>query len=434
MIIIRKFHFLFSIYCIIMNKLCFTAILISFFKEDFFMSTEKKGLGLISKLIIGIVAGAIIGLVLPEVLVRILVTVSSIFSLFLKFVIPFIILTFVVCGIADLTQGAGKLLGITTAIAYGSTILAGSIAYTVATNLFPKILGSNLASEVGDPGAGMLSSYFTIPLSPMIDVTAAIVFAFVMGIGISYLRSQGKGEVLYGFFTEFQAIILKVLNTIIIPFLPVYVAGTFANIAYAGQIVTIMGLLGKVFATSIPLQLCYLFVLFLIASIFGKKNLFTLIKNQIPAYLTAVGTQSSAATIPVNVACAEKNGVSKQIREFVVPLCATIHLAGSITALTCFTVALLYINGLDYSIGVFFPFLLTLGIAMVAAPGAPGGAVMSALPFLPMIGIAVDSPIATLLIAMYLTQDSFGTAGNVSGDNAIAVIIDEINNRMMKKA
>ncbi|MBO4948259.1 MAG: dicarboxylate/amino acid:cation symporter [Peptococcaceae bacterium] len=398
------------------------------------MTAEKKKLGLISKLLIGIVAGALIGLFLPEVLVRILVTVSSIFSLFLKFVIPFIIVSFVICGIADLAQGAGKLLGITTAIAYGSTILAGSIAYIVATNLFPRILGSSLASEVGDPSAGMLSSYFTIPLSPMIDVTAAIVFAFVMGIGISYLRSQGKGETLYNFFTEFQAIILKVLNTIIIPFLPVYVAGTFANIAYAGQIVTIMGLLGKVFATSIPLQLCYLFVLFLIASIFGKKNLFTLIKNQIPAYLTAVGTQSSAATIPVNVACAEKNGVSKQIREFVVPLCATIHLAGSITALTCFTIALLYINGLDYSIGVYFPFLLTLGIAMVAAPGAPGGAVMSALPFLPMIGIAVDSPIATLLIAMYLTQDSFGTAGNVSGDNAIAVIIDEINNRMHKKA
>ena len=398
------------------------------------MTAEKKKLGLISKLLIGIVAGALIGLFLPEVLVRILVTVSSIFSLFLKFVIPFIIVSFVICGIADLAQGAGKLLGITTAIAYGSTILAGSIAYIVATNLFPRILGSSLASEVGDPSAGMLSSYFTIPLSPMIDVTAAIVFAFVMGIGISYLRSQGKGETLYNFFTEFQAIILKVLNTIIIPFLPVYVAGTFANIAYAGQIVTIMGLLGKVFATSIPLQLCYLFVLFLIASIFGKKNLFTLIKNQIPAYLTAVGTQSSAATIPVNVACAEKNGVSKQIREFVVPLCATIHLAGSITALTCFTIALLYINGLDYSIGVYFPFLLTLGIAMVAAPGAPGGAVMSALPFLPMIGVAVDSPIATLLIAMYLTQDSFGTAGNVSGDNAIAVIIDEINNRMHKKA
>ena len=398
------------------------------------MSTEKKKLGLVTKLIIGIIAGILIGLFLPEFLVRVLVTVANFFSLFLKSVIPFIILTFVVCGIADLAQGAGKLLGITTAIAYGSTILAGSIAYLVASNLFPAFLGSSMASEVGDPSAGMLSPYFTIPLSPMIDVTGAIVFAFIMGIGISYLRNQGKGETLYHAFTEFQAINLKVLNSIIIPFLPIYIAGTFANIAYAGQIVSIMNLLWKVFATAIPLQLCYLLVLFTIASVFGKKNLFTLIKNQIPAYLTAVGTQSSAATIPVNVACAEKNGVSKQIREFVVPLCATIHLAGSITSLTCFTVALLYINGMDFSIGVYFPFLLTLGIAMVAAPGAPGGAVMSALPFLPMIGISVESPIASLLIAMYLTQDSFDTAGNVSGDNAIAVIIDEINNRMIKKA
>ena len=397
------------------------------------MSTEKKGLGLVPKLIIGIIAGILIGAFLPEVLVRILVTVSSIFSLFLKFVIPFIILSFVVCGIADLTQGAGKLLGITTAIAYGSTILAGTIAYTVATTLFPKFLGSSMASEVGDPSAGMLSSYFSIPLAPMIDVTAAIVLAFIMGIGISYLRSQGKGQTLYNLFNEFQQIILKVLNSIIIPFLPIYIAGTFANIAYAGQIVSIMNLLWKVFVTAIPLQLCYLLVLYIIASVFGKKNLFMMIKNQVPAYLTAIGTQSSAATIPVNVASAEKNGVSKQIREFVVPLCATIHLAGSITSLTCFSVALLYINGLDYSLGVFMPFLLTLGIAMVAAPGAPGGAVMSALPFLPMIGIAVDSPIATLMIALYLTQDSFGTAANVSGDNAIAVIIDEINNKMHKK-
>ena len=398
------------------------------------MSTEKKGLGLVPKLIIGIIAGILIGMFLPEVLVRILVSVSSIFSLFLKFVIPFIILSFVVCGIADLTQGAGKLLGITTAIAYGSTILAGTIAYTVATTLFPKFLGSSMASEVGDPSAGMLSSFFSIPLSPMLDVTAAIVFAFMMGIGISYLRGQGKGQTLYNLFNDFQQIILKVLNSIIIPFLPIYIAGTFANIAYAGQIVSIMNLLWKVFATAIPLQLCYLLVLYIIASVFGKKNLFMMIKNQVPAYLTAVGTQSSAATIPVNVASAEKNGVSKQIREFVVPLCATIHLAGSITSLTCFSVALLYINGLDYSLGVFMPFLLTLGIAMVAAPGAPGGAVMSALPFLPMIGIAVDSPIATLMIALHLTQDSFGTAANVSGDNAIAVIVDEINNRMQKKA
>ena len=383
------------------------------------MSNEKKGLGLVPKLLLGIVAGILVGAFLPEILVQILVTVASVFSLFLKFVIPFLILSFVIAGIADLSQGAGKLLGITTAIAYGSTIVAGTLAYTVATTVFPNILGSELATDIGDPSAGMLSSLVNIPLAPMFDVTGAIVFAFIMGIGISYVRTSGRGEVLYHAVMEFQAIISKVLEKIIIPFLPIYIAGTFANITYSGQVFSILGVLWKVFCIAIPLQLIYLFVMFVIAGAIGKKNPFMMIKNQIPAYLTAVGTQSSAATIPVNVSCAEKNGVSKQIREFVVPLCATIHLAGSITSLTCFSVALLYINGMDYSLGVFMPFLFILGIAMVAAPGAPGGAVMSALPFLPMIGIAVESPLASLMIALYLTQDSFGTAANVSIYNKI---------------
>ena len=394
------------------------------------MSKEKKGFGLITKLILGILAGILIGAVCPKIVVQILVTVSTIFSLFLKFVIPFIILSFVIAGIADLSQGAGKLLGITTGIAYGSTIVAGSLAYLVATTVFPNILGNEFDTSIGDPNAGMLSSLFDIPLNPMFDVTGAIVLAFIMGIGISYLRTSGQGETLYHAVMELQIIIRKVLEKIIIPFLPVYIAGTFANITYAGQVFSILGVLWKVFCIAIPLQLIYLTVMFVIAGSIGKKNPLTLMKNQIPAYLTAVGTQSSAATIPVNVACAEKNGVSKQIREFVVPLCATIHLAGSITSLTCFSIALLYINGMDYSLSIFFPFLLILGIAMVAAPGAPGGAVMSALPFLPMIGIAVDSPLATLMIALYLTQDSFGTAANVSGDNAIAVVIDTINDKM----
>ena len=396
------------------------------------MSTEKKGLGLVPKLLLGIIAGILIGAYLPEILVQILVTVASVFSLFLKFVIPFLILSFVVAGIADLSSGAGKLLGITTAIAYGSTIVAGTLAYTVAITVFPKILGAELTTEIGDPNAGMLSSLVNIPLAPMFDVTGAIVLAFVLGIGISYVRTSGRGETLYNAFKEFQVIITMVLQKIIIPFLPVYIAGTFANITYSGQVFSILGVLWKVFCIAIPLQLTYLFVMFLIAGAIGKKNPFMLMKNQIPAYLTAVGTQSSAATIPVNVSCAEKNGVSKQIREFVVPLCATIHLAGSITSLTCFSIALLYINGMNYSLGVYMPFLFILGIAMVAAPGAPGGAVMSALPFLPMIGIAVDSPLASLMIALYLTQDSFGTAANVSGDNAIAVVIDTINSKMHK--
>ena len=390
---------------------------------------KKKKLGLVPKLIIGIIVGIIIGSYCPAPVIQVLVTISGLFS---SFVIPFIIIGFVTAGIADLATGAGKLLGITTAIAYGSTLIAGTLAFTVASTLFPKFITSAVADKIGDPSAGQLSAIFSIPLEPMVDVTAAIVFAFMMGLGISYLRNHGKGEVLYKFFSDFQDIVTATLSTVIIPLLPLYIAGTMANIAYAGQVWSILGVFWKVYLTAIPLHLIYLLCQFSVAGAIGKKNPFTMLKNQIPGYLTAVGTQSSAATIPVNVGCAEKNGVSKQIREFVVPLCATIHLSGSMISITCFTTAVLMMNNMPHNPGVIFPFIAMLGIAMVAAPGAPDGAIMSALPFLPMVGIPSDGGLASLMIALYLTQDSFGTACNVSGDNAIAVIIDRINDKLFK--
>ena len=392
----------------------------------------KKKIGLVPKLIMGIIAGILIGQFAPEFLVRVLVTASSLFSSFLKFVIPFIIIGFVTAGIADLATGAGKLLGVTTGIAYGSTVIAGLIAFTVASVIFPSFIDPSVANSIGDPEAGMLSAILSIPLNPMVDVTAAIVFAFTMGLGISALRNNGKGETLFNLFQEFQEIVTKTLSTVIIPLLPIYIAGTFANITYAGQVWNILGVFWRVYLIVIPLHLIYLVIQFTTAGSISKKNPFVMLKNQIPGYLTAVGTQSSAATIPVNVSCAEKNGVSKNIREFCVPLCATIHLSGSIISVTSFAVALLMMNGMDYSITTVLPFILMLGIAMVAAPGAPGGAIMSALPFLPMIGIPSDGGLASLMIALYLTQDSFGTAANVSGDNAIAVIVDHLNNKWSK--
>lgn len=393
-----------------------------------------KKMGLVPKLIMGIIAGILIGSYAPEFLVQILVTASSLFSSFLKFVIPFIIIGFVTAGIADLATGAGKLLGITTGIAYGSTIIAGSIAYLVASTIFPSFIDASVAAQIGDPEAGMLKAIFSIPLEPMVDVTAAIVFAFMLGLGISALRNKGKGETLYGMALEFQEVVTKTLSTAIIPLLPLYIAGTFANITYAGQVWDILGVFWKVYLVVIPLHLIYLVVQFTAAGAFTGKNPIKMLKNQIPGYLTAVGTQSSAATIPVNVECAKNNGVSKEIREFCVPLCATIHLSGSIISVTSFAVAVLMMNGMDYGFATMMPFILMLGIAMVAAPGAPGGAIMSALPFLPMVGIPSDGGLASLMIALYLTQDSFGTAANVSGDNAIAAVVDHINNKMNKKS
>ncbi|MBS5788614.1 MAG: dicarboxylate/amino acid:cation symporter [Clostridioides difficile] len=394
---------------------------------------EKKKLGLVPKLILGIIAGILIGSFMPKGFVQVLITISNLFSAFLKFVIPFIIIGFVTAGIADLATGAGKLLGITTAISYGSTIIAGLIALTVATLIFPTFIDASVASQIGDPEAGMLSAIFSIPLEPMVDVTAAIVFAFMMGLGISALRNHGKGEVMFNFFQDFQEIVTKTLSTVIIPLLPLYIAGTFANITYAGQVWNILNIFWKVYLIVIPLHLIYIACMFFVAGAYGGKNPIQLMKNQIPGYLTAVGTQSSAATIPVNVTCAEKNGVSKQIRDFVVPLCATIHLAGSMISITCFTVAVLMMNGMPHGLSVILPYIAMLGVAMVAAPGAPGGAIMSALPFLPMVGIPSDGGLASLMIALYLTQDSFGTAANISGDNAIAVIVDKINSKLSGK-
>ena len=395
---------------------------------------SKKKIGLVPKLIIGIIAGILIGSFAPEFLVKVLVTASSLFSAFLKFVIPFIIIGFLTACIADLATGAGKLLGVTTGIAYGSTIVAGTLAFIVASLIFPSFIDPSVASQIGDPEAGMLESIFTIPLSPMVDVTAAIVFSFTMGLGISALRNNDKGEILYNLFQEFQEIITKVLSIIIIPLLPIYIAGTFANITYAGQVWNILSIFWRVYLVVIPLHIVYLVIQFTTAGFVTGKNPLKMLKNQIPGYLTAVGTQSSAATIPVNVECAKNNGVSKEIREFCVPLCATIHLSGSIISVTSFAVAVLMMNGMDHGFSTVFPFILMLGIAMVAAPGAPGGAIMSALPFLPMIGIPSDGGLASLMIALYLTQDSFGTAANVSGDNAIAAVVDHLNKKWSKKA
>ena len=394
----------------------------------------KNKIGLVPKLIMGIIAGILIGSFAPEFFVKIIVTASSLFSAFLKFVIPFIIIGFVTAGIADLATGAGKLLGVTTAIAYGSTIVACTLAFIVASIIFPSFIDPSVASQIGNPEAGMLSPIFKIPLEPMVDVTAAIVFAFTLGLGISALRNHNKGEILYGLFQEFQEIITKVLSTIIIPLLPIYIAGTFANITYAGQVWNILNIFWRVYLVVIPLHIIYLIIQFTTAGAISGKNPFKMLKNQIPAYLTAIGTQSSAATIPVNVECAKNNGISKEIREFCVPLCATIHLSGSIISVTSFAVAVLMMNGMDHGFSTMLPFILMLGIAMVAAPGAPGGAIMSALPFLPMISIPSDGGLASLMIALYLTQDSFGTAANVSGDNAIAAIVDYLNKKWNKKS
>lgn len=387
---------------------------------------KKIDLGLIPRIIIAIIVGMLIGQLtfIPTSFIQVLVTLADLFSSFLNFVIPLMIVALITKGIADLTEGAGKLLGITFLTAYGSTIVAGMIAYVTATTIFPSFITPDLIDNVTSSGEG-LTPYFSIPLEPILSVTAALVFAFMIGLGISWLRTRGTGEVMYEFFVEFETIIMKVLSVIIVPFLPLYILSNFANMSYSGSAFTILSIFWRVFLIVIVFQLLYIALLFVLSGLYAGKNPVTLIKNQVAGYLTALGTQSSAATIPVNVEVAKKNGVSETIRNFVVPLGATIHLAGSMIVITCTSIAVLLMYGLPVDFASITAFIFVLGIAMVAAPGAPGGAIMSALPFLPMVGIATGA-MQQLMVSLYITQDSFGTAANVSGDNAIAIFIDNL--------
>ena len=393
-----------------------------------------KKIGLVPKLIAAIGLGILIGAFVPAPAIKVFITFSELFGNFLKFIVPLMIIGFVTVGIADLTKGAGKLLGITTILAYLSTVIAGTIAFFVAINLFPSFMNSSLLATIGNPDETSLTPYFTINIPPILDVTSAIVFAFIMGLGISTLRSSKKiGDTSYLVFSEFSAIIVKVLEKVVIPFLPLYILGTFANMTYSGEVFAIISVLWKVFLVVIALHVIYISSLFFLAGGIGKKNPIILIKNQIPGYVTAIGTQSSAACIPVNLQCSEKNGTSKEISEFVVPLCATIHMAGSIITITCCVTSVLLIFNMPVSFNIMMPLVFALGIAMIAAPGAPGGSIMAALPFLPIVGISSEGAIASLLIALYITQDSFGTAANISGDNALAVIVDSIYKKFIKK-
>ncbi|MDR2842490.1 MAG: dicarboxylate/amino acid:cation symporter [Spirochaetaceae bacterium] len=394
---------------------------------------KKIKLGLVPKLLIGIAAGVLLGLFAPEPLNRTVVTAAVLFSNFLKFVIPLMILAFVTIGIADLSQGAGKLLGITGAIAYLSTLIAGTAAFLVAYNLFPSFMSTETLSSIANPEDGMLAPFFVIPIPPLLDVVSAVVLSFILGLCISSMRGKELHDAIYKPISEFSVIINAVLKKIIIPLLPLYICGTFVNMTVSGQTFQILKLLWKVFLTVIIMHFIFLTLEFLLAGAVSKKKPLWLMKNQIPGYLSAIGTQSSAATIPVNLKCAESDGVSSEIRNFAIPLCANIHMPGSMITITSCVTAVLLMYGMPISISIIIPFIMTLGIAMVASPGAPGGSIMTALPFLPLVGIMPDSALASLLIALYITQDSFGTACNVSGDNALSVIVDTIYKKVITK-
>lgn len=381
-----------------------------------------KRFGLLPRIVVAIVAGVLLGLVVPKIVVEIMATFNSIFSSFLGFIVPFIIIGFIVPGIAKLGKGSGRLLGISTGIAYLSTLVAGFIAFFIASNLLPKLIGGKESVKLENPEEFLIGGLFEMPIPPMMDIMTALVFSFIMGIGISKL----EGNTLQNAFEEFSEIIEKVISFVIIPLLPIHIFGIFMNMAYGGQVAKVLSVFGVVFVMIIALHIVMLLLQYTAAGTVTGKNPLKLLKTMSPAYFTALGTQSSAATIPVTLKQAQKTGASDKVTNFTIPLFATIHLSGSTITLVSCSIGVLLINGQDILLSTFIPFIFMLGVTMIAAPGVPGGAVMAALGLLETM-LGFNGAMIGLMIALYIAQDSFGTATNVTGDGALAIIVDKFS-------
>lgn len=386
------------------------------------MKTVK--IGLLAKIIIAIALGIGAGLIAPSWMVRIFITFNGIFSQFLGFAIPLIIVGLVAPAISDIGKSAGKMLLLTVAIAYGSTVLAGLASYFTGAALFPDMIKGQGTSMEDMQTAAELSPFFSVTIPPLMNVMTALVLAFILGLGLAALEQHTLKDAVH----DFEKIIVKTIETAIIPLLPLYIFGIFLNMTYVGQVFSILAVFIKIIGIIFIIHIAILIIQFSIAGGFARKNPFKLLWTMLPAYFTALGTQSSAATIPVTLEQTKKNGVCEGVAGFVIPLCSTIHMSGSTLKIVACALALMIMQGMPYDFGMFFGFICMLGITMVAAPGVPGGAIMASLGLLQSM-LGFDQEAQALMIALYIAMDSFGTACNVTGDGAIALIIDRLTGR-----
>lgn len=380
---------------------------------------KKLHVGLLPRIIIAIALGIGIGTFLPATFVRVFVTFNAIFSEYLNFSIPLIIVGLVTVAIADIGKAAGRMLLTTVLIAYGATLFSGFLSYFTGVTFFPHLIEAGVPLQQITETQGILP-YFSISIPPLMGVMTALILAFTLGLGLSSLQSEALKEVA----RDFQDIIIRMIQAVILPLLPVYIFGIFLNMTHSGQVYSILIVFIKIIGIIFILHILLLVLQYTVAGAFVKRNPFKLLARMMPAYFTALGTQSSAATIPVTLEQTKKNGVSADIAGFVIPLCATIHLSGSTLKIVACALALMIMQGMNYDLTVFAGFIFMLGITMVAAPGVPGGAIMASLGILQSM-LGFDQSAQALMIALYIAMDSFGTACNVTGDGAIALVIDK---------
>lgn len=380
-------------------------------------------IGLLGRIIIAIVMGIALGYVMPMWAARTFMTFNGLFSQFLGFLIPLIIVGFVVPAIAEIGSKAGKMLLITAIVAYFATLFSGLFSYVISNWTFPHLIVPGSVSEA-DVSSADIAPFFTIEIAPLFGVMTALVVAFVMGLGIAYTGAR----TLMGWFCELRVIVTKTISVVVLPLLPIYIFGIFMNMTMIGKVGRILCTFVSIIVIIFIMHVLLLLIQYCVAGAIARKNPIKALIAMLPAYFTALGTQSSAATIPVTLRQTERIGVNKDVAGFVVPLCATIHLSGSTLKIVACALALIIMQGMPYTTPMFMGFIAMLGVTMVAAPGVPGGAIMACLGVLSsMLGFTEADN--ALMIALYIAMDSFGTACNVTGDGAIALIINRMFGR-----
>ena len=379
---------------------------------------------LLLKLAIAIAVGAAIGAFAPDWVMRSLNCFRDTFGQFIKFFVPFIIIGLVTPAIADTGHAAGRTLLVTMGIAYASTLFAGYFAYGVSCGVFPAIMSGGLH----DAATRTFPAYFSVKIPPFMDVTAALAVAFIVGLGIV----ASKAETLERAAHELRVIVSRALGTVFVPLLPYYVLATMADLAGSGRLTLVGGGCLKIMGVALATTTAVLIVQFTIAGIVARRNPFKALWTMLPAYLTGWGCCSSAATIPYTLAQTRKNGVSEETAELVIPLCANVHLAGSMANMVIYAAGLAVLAGDPLPFGAYTEYILMVSVTAVASPGVPGGVVL-ACASVAEAALGFSPERYAIMIAVYMALDGMGTACNLTGDGAIALLVDRFRGKGGKK-
>lgn len=368
------------------------------------------------KLLVGVVVGILLGLVANEPIMNVVVTVKQVLGQIITFCVPLIVIGFIAPSITKLGNNASRMLIVALILAYTSSVGAALASMAAGYALIPHL---SIVSQV-DGLKELPEVLFKLEIPAIMNVMSALALSLMLGLAITWTKAKRMEELL----DEFQEIVLAIVSKIVIPILPIFIASTFCGLTYEGTITKQFPVFLKVIVIVMVGHYLWMLLLYTLAGAYSGKNPVEVVKHYGPAYITAVGTMSSAATLAVALRCAKKSTVlRKDMVDFGIPLFANIHLCGSVLTEVFFVMTISQIlYGRIPSLGTMVLFCLLLGIFAIGAPGVPGGTVMASLGLITSI-LLFDATGTALMLTIFALQDSFGTACNVTGDGALTLIL-----------